>query len=1818
MNRLAKILAGLIRAKIGQAMASESAEARLIFHGPPLEILADAFEGVVEELRASGVAVPVLLQVAQLPAGEANPAVGASGWCDDTHLLNLRNSPAKPTFVALVPPGQHSNKSVSTTTDEFGMAASNNSGNVPFESWWADEFLQEVIAAALAEAGIAEGEREQARALVEHAAAAADEVDADRTQRARAWRVISRVCAPYPDPSQLTASERLSLACGLPRTKDRTLAQREQFATLEKIADALSDGFGGGIARAQEGASDEDAARLAEFLDHLRSVCDRPTAFERSAAAFYGPFDGLGVDVRPRWWTDLTVEKWSELLVEEAVATGDIKMICTNGIMPFARGMPVLVDGQVDLEFETAGPDASNAVVTIERTPGGPGGKALGQIRADSGKAFIDPSPPSHKTPMRYVASADRFKPGAIKVVSLATWAPGIYVACRLAKKLGPPKKRKGRGGPELEAQLLLPGAGRYDILVFTSPGVDLDAEASGNTDDAAERGDASVVLPVRASRQGHFQVEVEVDGNYQLDLGFERPAADGTMERVACRVSLSVEETQQEGCKSEYERLIRANRRLLQPSEVRTIVQPDRNARASSLQDWTLSADLVGRSFKPIIIADDYVDAWVQPTWTEAAGPVFSAGRFLKDPRPDPSEFEPPPGFVEARTEIARWIRGGGDETGLIEAAQLGKWAAADPAFRQVVERYLSAYQAWLAAEPDVACWVDVAAVTTLEPDGRTLSRVPDAILLSPMHPLRLAWHTVAQGVLLEADEAERPCPAVSVLDPDCIPDVLCLALRSATGIERIDFVAVENGTDYWSVLWNGRQLRGLAARSRLAPFGPEFGISVGGISAGFSAAQVGRALEDVSDLVAAKPLVSVAVASAGGATDACNEGLIEWCTQRYRQDERRPVRQSVGPRSVDIYDDRDLASRPEDATIANLSEDTGNAVRWFDRQPASAIPDLGIIAQLDMSEPSVTGVTAQTPIAPAALIRHRIRRQLPNAFLSESRQAMPAPPSEDSLADKVGACVAALENLGEQRCGISFAPNVNAIHDMLVRRRTDYVAVSSSAIDPACFLGGWLEGAYLWDYDLPSYSHRAGDTNGYYLLSTVKDADREVLSKALSKLPGCEALDKDHVKNVLLEVARRGIPTVKGLAGDDSGATGNLGLFLAVRLLQDRFRVGAEVSSLLQVISGAEDDAHLAVIVPVDPFRGYLSDLARSIPSERKDASLARPDLLAIGIRLGPTGVSLRLTPIEVKCRPGSVFPQPEMGEALEQAKTLARLFQAMRTVPGQPMAWTLAFQHLVLSLVGFGMRVYSQHPDVVDQEKWSLFHQRIASSVLAGEADIQVDGRGRLVIVDNSPRSSARDHDGDGFDETITIGLDDAGRIVGGDPASFYDSVRAKVGDWALLASATAAPLSAPRHPDPGAAPTGTATAAADAAGQQPAAEAVDEPLPPLAREPVAVADGGGGIVLRVGSTVDGFEPRPLSLNISDTRLNHLNMGVVGDLGTGKTQLLKSLILQISDASAENRGHRPRFLIFDYKRDYSSDDFVRATGARVVKPHKLPINLFDTRTMEEAAAPWLQRYLFFGDVLDKIYSGIGPVQRDKLKRAIRHAYDKVLPGDQPTLHDVGESYGEIVEGRADSVSSIIGDLVDMEVFEADPRKTIPFDEFLSGVVVVSLDALGQDDRSKNMLVAVMLNLFYENMLKTPKRPFLGTDPQLRAIDSYLLVDEADNIMRYEFDVLRKLLLQGREFGAGIILASQYLRHFKVNATDYRDPLLTWFIHKVPNITPAELSTLGLTGSLAELAERVKSLKNHQCLYKSFDVPGEIIRGLPFFELVATRKET
>ena len=1836
MKNLSETLAAYIRGKVIDATSGRGGarlETRFIFHGPPLALLRPVYdslvaEGGIEIRNADGVSLilPVLLQAPSSIERGQNPAIGHSGLCDESHLLHLRNDPHSPSFVALVPPGQHHNRSVASTTEEFGVGVQNNSSHAPFDDWWSDEFIQRLFAKALEAIGLSGDALTEFRGLARLAAEAVDDVEGSEGTRNAAWLLLSRLFSIPAARLDLSPCQAAALACGMPSSSAHLSAKVLQDV-LGQLSATLADGFGTGIAQLSQEVPSEVGEALNQFLAHLRDRCTVPTAFERATPAFYLPDGGAQVKPPPSWWGILTAERWLELMAEEPAEVGDLHIECTNPIFPVGRGMPAIVRGDVALSISAGGAGGANlGGITLERSTGNTRTKRIMELAANADGTFghHDDEVPVHKAPVAYKVAAQDFKSASIKVISLEHWLPGILICCRVASKLSPPKRpaRKAAAGPELETTLLLPGAGRYEMALFVSPDVSIE-RVTGIADDATEIHDGRIELKFVRVKDGEYQVEIEADATYQMDVRYRRVGAGAT---ETCRVYVTCTDTAEEGCRSEFERLIKLNRKHLERFDGKSVVQLDRHARISSLQSWLLDEQNVAQSFRPMVLAEDYAEVWAPPDWSKDSGMILSKGKFLHDPRPDSALFAPPRNFVEARREIARRIRETDDQSGLLESAKLGAWLARQPEFRELVEAYLDSYAAWLSAEPDVACWVDVVAIASIEPDGRTLCRIPDAVLLSPLHPLRFAWHCVAQRVLYEAAEGDSPlpCPAASVLDPDCVPDLLTLSLQTPGGLEREDFVSVECSSDYWSVLWNGTRLRQLADRCRKPPFDDAFGITVGGISSGFSSAQVARALEDVSDLLAAKPVVNLVVSSAGGATDACNEGLVAWCARRFGNGDGVSSRPGVGPRMLEVFDVRQASSRPDEATISNLAEDTRGLVRWFNQQPDDAKPDLGIIAQLDSAEPESTDVGMRSPLGLGGLIRHRVRRQLPGAFLSESRQGRQMPPSGDVLADKVLACMLAIECRQDVRTGLRFAPNVHAVRSVLEEKKADFVAVSSSAIDPACFLAGWIDGAYLWDYDLPAYSSRAGDTSGYYLLSRVKDADRDGLKRVLSGLPDCGNLGDETVEKILLEVARRGIPTVRGLSGDNTGATGDLGLFVAVRLLQDQFRTAGNMHSLLPVISGTPDDASIAIIVPIDPFRGYLADMARSFG---KDASLSRPDLLVVGARVIGGTVRIRLTPVEVKCRQGGVLSTAEATDALAQSRALAGLFQSMAMRALESAAWRLAYQHLLLSMIGFGLRVYSQHSIVGDQAtRWAEYHEGIASAILCAESPIVVDGAGRLIVIDGSGISDCHDWDGDGYPESVVVSAGDAGRIVAADAQAFYDAVRAKVGEWRLM------PLRDEVWPKPNERErlTGKDLGKTDqfegvaGSGYDGVADVESEGLVVPSASSVVVATGGShkgcaGIQLSVGRTVDGFEPRALSLNVSDTRLNQLNVGVVGDLGTGKTQLLKALIYQIACSTEGNRGVRPRFLIFDYKRDYSSADFVAATGARVVKPTRLPLNLFDTSTMGESAAPWLDRFRFFADVLDKVYSGIGPVQRDKLKGAVRNAYEACnAQGRAPTIYDIHTEYRALLGGKSDSPMAIIDDLVDMEVFTRDPKDALPFDQFLDGVVVVSLDALGQDDRSKNMLVAVMLNMFYENMLKTPKRPFVGTHPQFRVIDSYLLVDEADNIMRYEFDVLRKLLLQGREFGVGVILASQYLRHFKVGATDYREPLLTWCIHKVPNATPAELGSLGFAADLGELSDRVKSLPNHHCLYKSFDVSGEVIRGLPFYELIQSSQKS
>ena len=179
--------------------------------------------------------------------------------------------------------------------------------------------------------------------------------------------------------------------------------------------------------------------------------------------------------------------------------------------------------------------------------------------------------------------------------------------------------------------------------------------------------------------------------------------------------------------------------------------------------------------------------------------------------------------------------------------------------------------------------------------------------------------------------------------------------------------------------------------------------------------------------------------------------------------------------------------------------------------------------------------------------------------------------------------------------------------------------------------------------------------------------------------------------IDNLILEVARRGIPTVRGLSSGDSGAMGDLGLFIAARLLQDEFRIAENVPSLFPIWRDDSGTIKVNLLIPVDPFRSYLDDLTRAVGKNQRN----RPDLLLFSLSITDSQVQGRITAIEVKFRGSTDAMSPqECQAALSQAKSFASLLVQIVAIAANDdmLTWRLAYKHLFLAFLDYGFRVYS----------------------------------------------------------------------------------------------------------------------------------------------------------------------------------------------------------------------------------------------------------------------------------------------------------------------------------------------------------------------------------------------------------------------------------------------------------------------------------------------------------------------------------------------
>ena len=390
--------------------------------------------------------------------------------------------------------------------------------------------------------------------------------------------------------------------------------------------------------------------------------------------------------------------------------------------------------------------------------------------------------------------------------------------------------------------------------------------------------------------------------------------------------------------------------------------------------------------------------------------------------------------------------------------------------------------------------------------------------------------------------------------------------------------------------------------------------------------------------------------------------------------------------------------------------------------------------------------------------------------------------------------------------------------------------------------------------------------------------------------------------------------------------------------------------------------------------------------------------------------------------------------------------------------------------------------------------------------------------------------------------------------------------------------------------------------------------DKPEIVLAKVAEATPNFSESLKVLVGNDIRNDEP--IFWEPTNTaKFMNTNSGIIGTMGTGKTQCTKSVVTQLYRNQHLNVDGKPiGILIFDYKSDYVDDKFLSATNGQKYNLYKLPYNplsLFgDTPMLPVHTARG------FSETMGKAF-GLGQKQQLKLRKLIGEAYELagIHKADQstwskpaPTIADVWALFEES-EPAEDSLYAALESLNELIIFETGIQKCTSLYELVDGITVIEL--AGYPSEIQNLVVALTLDLFYSQMQKQGKPEVIG---DFRQVTKLILVDEADNFMSQNFPSLRKVLKEGREYGVGTILSTQDITHFKTGENDYSAYILSWIVHRVSQIKSQDIKSIFNKDdktSQEQLMKSIRELEKHYSLYVDGDKKITKIKDRAFWEL-------
>jgi DNA phosphorothioation-dependent restriction protein DptH len=1355
MRNLADAIVRLLERAVATRLDQRNRRMQLVFVGPPREALVEAFSLMTADGTADwslpGTDDPVVVLLVDTEGHLAPPSGISSARCTWDYALSMRVNAGTSVILATRDSWDDLPESIENTSEIIGRPrAASRRPFLALPPW--PNVLDELVESS----GFGR--------------TALRKVFGDLFDDGRQLDPSAGESLPWKAIDEVLGGKDIVLAAGLPAPADGR-ATDEDLRLGRQVLKHLADLCGRqGLSSVEGELSEarleyrqtqeqvtagtqflEDETALHELFDHLRVTAGSGGDFQRAPSAYFRP------DTATEWWSALNVNVLKVLLdlVDGSRPRGRLRLSLFPALESTPLpGEPALVQSEVSLQvFETvSGEEAAVPAASFgRRYPGH--NEAWSDVE---GGTFVDSDVPEHDHPLAYQASFGQYPQARIKVLSLDQFECRGHARIAEATQNPPPARAGRRRGP-FEQEITVARAGQHELTVFAASDVAQVQLVSDGVSLDAKPGNAVSFVPYLEDGDSMDVVLLSKD--------------DGEIGRWT--LAIHVEEPDDGLARSRFEDLVESHR---EGKARRRAIR----ARVSQLRDLEQQYMSEPRSWLGLVACWSSEGAALgRVDWdTGVAGDVEIRQEFIERPL---SAISPPPqAYVEKRTavvaEISRFQRPisecdlGGDELARLTAG------------------YLSEYLAWLKQDAKAALWTDCIAlyVRTTTGQARGLpGSEPAAVLVSPLHPLRLSWHVLAQSVLLNAQREQPWCPLVGLLNPHLSPSLIALPLQRGETTDWRPFLAVGSDEPHWSTLLNARDLGNPDARQELLAVLKRLGFTPEGPTGGVTKAQAKRAIGDVVKILPTRSTLRLGLV--GGTLEAAGAvaGVTGWIREAFAE---RPVEDDAadaqevlatrarGPDKIEVFDFRGEGSYPTEANLALLTEEVGDRVRWFGRpaQPPDDLPrlDLVVFDQIETTNLEVTKPRGEwisrSVLGSAALYRLNIRED-PGAaqWIRQARVAGPTPP-RDGHAGLLEQAIVAVEEICLVEAGAShlrFEPNQQAIADWVAKAR--FVTATSSQVDPACFIrGSGPATGYLWDYELPGVLE-SEDRAGYYLIASAAAAMKESIRANLATV----LTDPPAVDPILSEISRRGIPVLKRLASEGSHSRGEIGVLLAVRLLQDAFR---EPHSGVRLAVAEGSCVHM--ILAVDSYREPLDQVRKAL---RMEGTAERGDLLVFAINQDDGRAVIDLTPVEVKY----VATQNELmlPDALNQANNLGELLRRLFVEQPASELWSLCGRAFLAEALDQCFRVYADRRlHGLTEQEWAQLHVETLQAVLSHddlEALVTVNP-GKVLAFGGWNESRTLDMDGDGVSDTAVFTLEDAAYLLN-DVGALSEEARDAVG-------------------------------------------------------------------------------------------------------------------------------------------------------------------------------------------------------------------------------------------------------------------------------------------------------------------------------------------------------------------------------------------------------------------------------------------------------